>query len=92
MSVTWEQALTISGKPAGLYFHCSTCGWEIRHSAPSIVRHCNRDEHAPTRTDNLPVRKLTAPGKTSWPDQCIPCFWDDNEQSEEYVPDTIPWT
>jgi hypothetical protein len=54
----WYRVTTISGKPAGLGFHCTTCGLSYRHSAPHKIFHCGKLEKAPLFSSGLPVRSL----------------------------------
>ena len=79
MSVHWFRALTRSGQPCGLRFHCEICGLVIPHDCPAIVKHCNQDEPAPRKTEDLPTFRLGVPdGQQSLPANCVLLGWDDD--------------
>lgn len=71
----WFKVTTISGKPAGLGFHCSVCGLGFRHSAPRVFEHCGRKEKAPRIKATLPTRSL---GGFQLPINLIPIGWHGN--------------
>ena len=78
----WARAIGKSGAQHGLYFFCDVCRFEIRHDAPMVVRHCNRDEHAPADTSKLPTFSLVG-GGSALPSNLIPTGgWDDPEIPE----------
>lgn len=51
------RVVTISGQAGGLGFYCPRCRFSIRHSAPSTVFHCGRNETLDPQAD-LPVLRI----------------------------------